>query len=266
MAPSATRSPKYEMLSYDHLLKGVLNERVSKSKVKAMSDRDRHELLKFIHDWLAGSYMADGESTPRGTHDPMEMWKKIAAIFPASVPGDLPLYRLVTVPKANAADDMLTFKPARGKLSSWSSTLTGVDCVAGVAREFSDEHKTARVAINTMIPGSSIIATPKSIKEAFLTLSHDYMDRYRPKDVSTTQPDGRTLWREVPHQDWPGYPDDGFDYHDVDYAQDLTSRRGGWMRQYEYVVITPPTITAKVVRVYRVGTHNVRYGNDSPNG
>jgi GNAT superfamily N-acetyltransferase len=241
---------------------GFLGER---AKYPEISDKERHEILRFIYHWMRGDYMSKHRDPTQ-----IKMWKKIAEMFPPKVGATVPLYRLITVPIEYADKPAFNIHPAPGILSSWSSTLVGIDAVAGVAREMVPALKmkdTARIAIRADIPGSDILATPASIKKAFATLAHDYFDRWPDREEKTVRDDGREVWRTVHHPEYPGADDEDehdFTMDDVGYLLDVTQRRGGHMRQYEYVVITPPKVQAKLVRVYRKGEDILRIGNDDP--
>lgn len=238
-------------------------------QIRAMSDADRHTMLKFIGKWLAGSYMIGSRKMNALPHDPATMWEQIATLFPPEVPAHLRLFRLVTVPIAYANRHHFSIKPALGKVSSWSGTLVGIDAVAGVATDmthnygsYKDKTETARVAIEATIPGSAVLATPLSIRKAFLTLSHDYFDRYQEVEHREVK-DGQT-YISYSHPGYPGGDDASFDMNEVGFYQDVLTRPGGAYRQYEYVVRTPPRVDATLVQVYRIGDETIRRGNDDP--
>jgi hypothetical protein len=237
---------------------------------KAMSDAERHMWLKFIAQWLAGSYMFAPRKSMSQMRDPAVMWQQIATMFPPKVPPQVRLYRLITVPIKYARMQHFSIKPAEGSVSSWSGTLVGIDAVAGVATDmrhnyggYKDRTETARVAIEATIPGASVLATPISIRNAFMTLSHDYFERY-PEAVTRTPGDNGRILSTVSYPGYPGGDDQQFTMDDVGFYQDVLNRPGGAYRQYEYVVRTPPRVDATLVQVYRIGNDEIRAGNDDP--
>jgi hypothetical protein len=225
-------------------------------QVAAMSDAERHQLLEFIYNWLSGSFMQ------KPSPNALVRWQTVARLFPPKVSGEMSLFRLVTVSSTFAAQRRFTFKPAPGVVSSWTSTLVGLDAVAGVATDLLhnygsavDRTETARLGIEATIPGDLIFATPTTIRNAVMALSHDYFERYREvvrKDHTVT------------HPGYPGGEDASFHMDDVGFLQDVLNRPGGHYRQYEYVVRTPPQVDATVVQIYRIGDKIVRQGNDDP--
>ncbi len=211
-------------------------------KITSMSVMERHMWATFLYKWLSGDYMSGFSK------DVPEKWRIFAKIFPPKQ-NDRNLFRLVTVPVRYAKQTEITFKPAPNSISSWTRTLTGLDAVAGIAQEMSGiESKTARIGIEARINGKSILATPITIRDAFMDLTYDY-DKY-------------FINSGEDHPDWPG--DNRFDMGDVYFLQDVLNRTGGHYRQYEYVVETPPRVTATVVQIYRIGTNEIRLGNDDP--
>lgn len=228
-------------------------------QVLAMSDAERHEWLKFIYEWLAGQFMRDQPT------DILERWSQLAKLFPPKVPSEISLFRLVTVPVKYAAVKQFSLKPALGKVSSWTRTLVGLDAVAGIATDMSGDRRvseTARIGIEATIPGHLVLATPMSIRNAFMTLSHDYFERYKETPVEYTKDGVRHL--SVTYPGWPGGDDAMFAMDDVGFLQDVLNRPGGHYRQYEYVVETPPKVDATVVQIYRIGVKDIRMGNDDP--
>ena len=125
--------------------------------------------LKFIDDWLRGAFMYQRKS------DPLPRWRQLAEWFPPKVAAQVRLYRLLTLPIAYA--DRTSFRlPSSSSrpVSSWSSTLDGIDAVATTAGErwnsydptdyeVSMRAKTARVVIEAMIPGEAILANYQTI-------------------------------------------------------------------------------------------------------
>lgn len=238
-------------------------------QIQSMSDADRHTMLKFIGQWLAGSYMVGTRRITPPPHDPAIMWQHIAKLFPPKVPAQLRLFRLITVPLAFAKKQHFVVKPAPGKVSSWSSTLVGIDAVAGVATDMThnygsnkDKTETARVAIEATLPGSTVLATPRSIRDAFMALSHDYFERY-PETEHRVEKDGQT-YISYSNPGYPGGDDASFDMNEVGFYQDVLNRPGGAYRQYEYIVRSPSRVAATLVQVYRLGNETVRIGNDDP--
>jgi hypothetical protein len=189
-------------------------------------------------------------------------WRIIAGWFPPKVPAQIKLFRLVTIPIRLARQQTFRFRPAMTPVSSWSTTLVGIDAVAGVAREFHATPDTTRVAIETVLPGKLVLATTQTIKRAFMTLSHDYFERY-PEKVERKKIDGQ-IYITTRHPGYPGGDDAMFTMDDVGFLQDVLNRKGGHLQQYEYVLETPSEIEARVVQVYRVGDDVLRWGNDDP--
>jgi hypothetical protein len=243
-----------------------LFEDVSSKIVAHLSDRERHDLLQFIYYWLVGNYMHTGE--PQKVNALAE-WKKIAALFPPKVKSEQTLFRLITVPVKYADQTTFEVKPAPGPVSSWTNRLIALDSVAGIANETftSNDYETARLAISATIPGNLILATPQSIKQAFFTLSHDYWDRYKEQTEEIPLPGGRKEVRTT-HPGYPGGEDPSrsdFSMWDYGYMYSIMKEfRGGHLKQYEYVAVTPNRVTATVLRKYRVGDTILRYGIDDP--
>ncbi len=231
-------------------------------KILAMDVTERHEWLKFIYKWLSGSYM---NKTDPGL---LRRWQQFAKMFPPKVPGQINLFRLVTVPVRYAKEQHFSFKPAKVKASSWTRTLVGLDAVAGVARdfkEFDSQYPTARIGIEATIPGHLVLATPVSIRNAFMMMSHDYPDRYKETEYSYVKNGvtyGGTKFPGFPGEEDPEKSD--FSMYDVYTLHDVLNRPGGHYRQYEYIVQTPPKVNATVVQLYRVGAEDLRMGNDDP--
>ena len=213
----------------------LLNERVKLS----ISDDERLQLAEFIVDWLRGTHM--------GTKDDLSpRWERIHELFPPRIMKPIRLMRLVTLPIEYA--DQREFhlpRPAWGPVGSWTSTHVGLDSVQGIATELFknglDEESTCRMAIAATIAPENILASHQSMRRAFLSLFHDWIDE----------------------QPFLGKKDDTFNM-DVDYYQSLfRDWKGGPLRQYEYVVRTTP-LTVKNIRIYRLGEDVLDYGNDDP--
>ncbi len=228
-------------------------EIVAKPQIRAMTDMQRHEWLEFIAFWLSGRHMVGSRTVRKQNIDLLQKWRELAALFPPQAI-TMPLYR---------------FNPAPGRVSSWTRNLVGLDAVAGIATDMvhnygshKDKTETARIGIKAMIPGGLILATPRSIRDAFMALSHDYFERYKEVNSFTMQ-NGVKHWNAPTH---PGYPgtNPNFTMDDVGFLQDVLNRPGGHYRQYEYIVQTPPRIAAEVVMRYRVGDEVVRQGDDDP--
>jgi hypothetical protein len=227
------------------------------SHVRSMSDTERHEWLKFIHDWLVGHYMSKYPNDA----STLAKWKQLAVLFPPKVPGQVMLFRLVTVPIALAKRGRFSFRPALNPVSSWSKTLVGLDSAAGIALDQADSPETARVGIEASVPGDLVLATTKSLRDAFMSMSHDYFDRYHEVEIKKNNS------LHMTHPGYPGGDDDNnveFNMDEVGFLQDVMSRRGGAHRQYEYVVETPAKVDATVVQIYRMGKDHKRMGNDDP--
>jgi hypothetical protein len=230
-------------------------EAFTRRKASMMPISERHDWLEFINSWLSGTYMGDQQST-----DILSRWQQLAKMFPPRITHPIRLYRLVTIPETMLNRPELEFKPAPNVVSSWTSTLVGLDAVAGIAYERNNRTDNARVGIKAMLSPESILATPLTIRDAFITLSHDYFERY-PEQYETS-PKG------IVTQHHPGYPgkNPNFTMGDIDFLHDVLNRPGGHYHQYEWIVETPPIILAHIIRIYRHGVKQIRLGNDDPHG
>jgi hypothetical protein len=238
--------------------------RQTPSMLKKLPELERHRLLSFIHSWLGGSYMG-----PTKDQTVVSTWEELHRLFPVKANGKVTLYRLVTIPKRLAEKKMISFRPAPGQISSWASNLTGADCAAGIAREHEEDmSSTARVVIKAEVDAATILASTATIKKMVNTLAHDYFDRYPDTEHVEIRTDGpykgSKVHSMVRHPEYPGGDDTNLTMDDVGYMLDVCSRRGGWCRQYEYVVRTPELVEAEIVRIYRIGDRELRQGNDDP--
>ena len=222
-----------------------------------MSEKEKYKFLDFINKWYRGDYMGKNQAGP------YEMWKNLSLLYPPRISGDVTLFRLVTVPIKLASKTTFTFRPAPGVTSSWCKNMSGLDYVAGIAREFEWEnsHTTARIAISAVIPGRLILATPTSIKKAILDLSHGF-EKYQETEHREKRADGRIYSSMKPHPDYPLGADADTKFDDIDFLRGMTYERGGWHRQHECVVETPDSVEATVVRKYRVGDKELRDGKE----
>jgi hypothetical protein len=233
------------------------------STIKSMSDQDRHEWIMFLMRWLRGDMMNKVSS------EHLAKWEEFSRLFPHAVSRPIPLYRLITIPRQYVSlDEFPLQQPAPGPVSSWTSTKVGLDCVAGVARDFAEgnelEETTARIAIGAMIEPQYLLATVRSIRQAFLSLTHDWNENMEHSVIEPKEEDGRK-YNLIHTRYHPYLGDDSEDFHmDLGYYIGLcTAFKGGPYRQYEHIVRTHP-VQAKKVLVYRDGTRTVRYGNDDP--
>ena len=227
-----------------------------------MSDAERHNLLEFIYHWLSGSFMQ------KPSPNALVRWQLLARLFPPKVSGDVRLFRLVTVSSKFAQQRQFIFKPALSVVSSWTRTLVGLDAVAGIATDIrheygKDQTETARLGIEATIPGDLVLATPTTIRNAVMALSHDYFERYKEVVHKEKRPDGLT-YVTTSNPGYPGGDNAHFSMDDVGFLHDVLNRPGGHYRQYEYVVRTPPQVAATVVQIYRIGDKIMRHGNDDP--
>ena len=236
-----------------------------KPKYPPMSDQERHEYLGFMDSWLNGSFM---RKQPQNV---LTTWETISRMFPPRIATpEVTLYRLVTLDIKYAKAKTLNFNPAPGRVRRWSSRLIGLDPVMGVSTDVKantahEQSITCRLGIEANIPSELVLATTASIRKAFMTLRHDYFERYPEKNIETNHP----IYGKVSRTIYPGYPggeDALFDMNEIGYYRDVLTRIGGHLRQFEVVVKTPPRINAKVVRVFRVGENVLRQGNDDPHG
>jgi len=239
--------------------------------VAHLTDEQKYKLANYIYKWLNGSFM-NGKGD---WNDHIREWKMIRDLFPPKIKQPVvSLYRLVTLPISHADKSEITINPGHGPLTSWAQKLTGIDSVMGIASEFGHSDYTCRVAIQADIPASSIWATPVSMRDCFMSLTHGYFERFpeTTKIVRKKDSTGQMLdYHETTHPGWPGgdselesYEKDGWSISDVGFLQDVMNRPGGHYKQYECIVHTPKPIRAKIVRVYRKGNRILRYGNEDP--
>lgn len=230
-----------------------------------MSDNDRLGWIKFILNWLSGEYMAGDIEVMDHVHEAARKWEEYDKIFPSGVTKPLALYRVITVPIEYA--DIKKFhidQPAPGPVGSWTSTKIGLDTVAGVARELAEDDeelysKTARVAIGAIIQPENIIATYESLRDAFLSLVHDF--EYEEAEQEVDWNGGK--YAQVTHPAYLGYQDDSF-YEDLsEYIALFNDMPGGPYRQSEHIVRTTP-VEANLIYVYRKGLEHHRKGHDDP--
>jgi hypothetical protein len=235
-----------------------LNEKLKLNVIRNMTDAQRHDYLEFLYNWLIGVHMGHTDESP------LLMWTKISQMFPPNISKNIvPLYRLATLPKKYADFNEINVRPAPGPIGSWSIKLIGLESVMGVTVDKAFGDDTARIGYKSEIPSELILATPSSIKNAFLTMSHDYMERY-PEIERTYQNNNRKVVSYDTNPNWPGSKYSSFDLSEVEYMQDVISKRGGFLRQYECIVKTPPKILMQKVKVFRIGRQVLHPGNDSP--
>jgi len=190
----------------------------------------------------------------------LQKWKELSIRFPPEISSPTILYRLVTIPIGRTKDKHLTFRPAPGYASSWSQKLSGIRYVAGIARDFKENARTARVVIKSEISPDFILATPASIKKAFRSYSHDYFDRY--PEVEVKEKKNGDVYSKTT---WPGYPggdDAEFDMDEMGYMREVLNRPGGFHLQHECVVETPESIDAEIVEIYRLGNKILKHGQE----
>ena len=236
----------------------ILTERAISPAIKQMSDEDRRDWIMFLIRWLRGEFMQ------KATDEQLAKWEEFAQLFPHGVTAPLPLMRLLTIPIKYA--DMKEFElkqPAPGPVGSWTSTKRGLDSVAGIARDFAEgelEQKTARIGISAVIEPNDLLATVKTIRQAFLAFTHDWHGQFE-----YTQTKRGNKYDTISTHYHPYLGDTSEDFHEeLGYYQGLCRRyTGGPYRQYEHIVRTHP-VQAKRVIIYRVGSKELRYGNDDP--
>jgi hypothetical protein len=242
-----------------------ISEAIKKRVTGRMSDQEKYELAQYVYHWLSGNFMK-GEGD--WSHH-MNQWKLIHSMFPPRFPRDpVRLYRLVTLPLEFADKQDLVIAPGHGPLTSWSKTLSGIDAVMGVATDMNDDADTScRIAVTADIPTSWILATHTSMRDCFMSLTHDYFEKYPEVTEITKEPKPEGGFWEVHRTTNPGWPGDengDFRMDDVGFLHDVMNRPGGHYKQYEVVVNTPPKMEVKLVRVYRRGKEILRYGNEDP--
>ena len=180
----------------------------------------------------------------------LQKWEQFNTLFPTGLSGQVPLYRLMTIPIKYA--DMKVFhieKPCPAPVGSWAKTRTGIMYVAGIATDMADrlglEEETARLSIKANIDAQNILATTQTIRYAIIDMTRDYMNIDH--------------WEIGAGKD-KAYLDYQGDYFDkdswsmeVDYMRErMQSLRGGHYNQWEYIVRTQP-VDATVDKVFRVG-------------
>lgn len=240
-----------------------LFEAIKKKAVSHLSDEEKYNLAKFMNSWLRGDYMRRPKAPEIAKN-----WRLIHSLFPPKFPQQTArLYRLVTLPIKYATMTEFNIQPGRGPICSWSKTLVGIDCVAGVAMDFydGDLHKTTRLAVVADIPVSNVLATHTSMRDCFMALTHDYWDKH-PEIHGTEMRKCKYTGKEELYSTYEneGWTDEDWDMNDVGALQDLMNRPGGNLRQYECIVECPNEMSVRVVRVYREGEHHHRYGHDDP--
>lgn len=142
-------------------------------RIRELPLKQRFELVNFISSWLYGRYMGETE------HDAIDHWYKIRELSRPKLSGSTStLYRLTTVPIEYADRKKFKFKPHLNKVSSWSLSLRNIDNVVNTASDFNVDSKTARVAVSANIMNSSILATPKSIKNFIEEATFDFNEAF----------------------------------------------------------------------------------------
>lgn len=220
-----------------------LNERA----MPMISDKERYELINFMLDWLGGSFM-------RTQEDHLDMWNRLRDLFPHRASRPVALMRLVTLPIEFA--DQKSFhlpQPAPKSVGSWTSTRFGLESVHGITTEDGSQDKTCRIAIAAKIDPQNILMTSETLKRALLTLTRDYH-----WEEETRGKDGRSQFKE-----YLGSVDDMF-HNQLDYiVSTMRDFKGGYMRQYEYIVRTTP-LDVRNIMVFRKGDEVLKYGHDDP--
>jgi hypothetical protein len=236
-----------------------INEAKIHPAIAKMSNEERIGWINFIMQWIRGALMqkADGETLAK--------WEEFSRVFPTGLSAPVNLYRLMTIPIKYADQTEFHMEhPAPGLVGSWTNTKVGLDCVAGVARDFAAgtelEATTARIAFGATIEPQNILATIKSMKTAFLSLTHDYEhDSYEHYPNRTKNHMGKAEYHP-----YLGLVQDDEFHDDLGYYQSLYQEyAGGPFRQSEHIVRTTP-LDLKRVLIYRRGTETLRHGNDDP--
>ncbi len=215
-----------------------------------ISDEKKTEFIRFIIDWLGGKYMHSNSNDAHEDTYILKMWAEINKLYPTRK-SPMKLMRLVTLPIEYADKKNITLNsagPIGRKLSSWSSTYFGIWSVQGIAKEFNDGIDTCRVVIQTIIEPQYILANYNSIKKIFLHLTSDF--DYEKYDGGEYEGGYHGLEQEY--------------IQDIGYiAGSLEESSGGYLRQYEYIVINHP-VNAKIIRVFRKGKEVFDGGHDDP--
>lgn len=230
--------------------------------VKTMTDEERLQWVHYLQDWLCGNAMG----VVGDQH--VERWKRFAQLFPHDLTAPTRLYRVMSVPYRYAdMKEMTINKPAPGPIGSWTSTRIGMDTVAGVANDFAERDPetkmaTARIGVAAVIEPQNILATYRTIKAAFLSLTHDYDAADSEIDY---QEDDPKFGRVTKTKYKPFLGDESPELHnDLGYYQSLfRDMPGGPYRQSEHIVITTP-VQARLVYVYRYQGEYRRDGHDDP--
>lgn len=222
-------------------------------RIPVKQDAKRAELITFLIHWLQGRFMS---MDPKQREGKLSEWEEFASIFPPRATKPIRLMRLVTLPIEYASQKRFHLEhPAPFAAGSWTSTHMGIDSVAGIAVEKELEGNvngwgTCRLAIRATIQPENILATPRSIKSAFLALTHDW--DYDKHDYYS---DNAERYLDI---------EDETVREDIGYIQSILDEvKGGFMRQYEYIVRTTP-LDVEVVRVYRVEDKQHHMGHDDP--
>ncbi len=225
-------------------------------RAPAITDAERVSLIKFMIDWLNGTFM----TSPRASV--VRNWERINELFPARPNRPLRLMRLVTLPISFADQKEFDLhKPAPLGVGSWTSTHFGLESVHGIATEIKQGPRSCRMAIQATIAPADIIATPQSMKRAFASLTHDYDFDNHYTEVRT-KTDRGTVVKTV-FKPYLGNDDETFHYNIGDFNGQFADTAGGPMRQYEYIVRTTP-LRVRNIRVYRKGDEEMFGGHDDP--
>lgn len=214
---------------------------------RLLSPKQRHMWAKFIYNWVIGKYML-GPDKRVSQH-----WINFAKNFPHDLKKNIVLYRVVTIPKSEENKLRIKASP-HNNVSSWSSSLSHLDSVLNVADDLNESEDNMRVAVKGFFKPNEILATPETIRNTFLSLTHDYFHRFPSVDFKIPSENGRPKVYTYNKGYRSFEPDDSFNMDEVDYYQanfELGEEYDNY--QDEYICYTPHMIDVEVVKVYRFG-------------
>lgn len=229
--------------------------------VPGMDDATRLRLVRFMMAWLSGDMM----STP--TVCRLATWRELATAFPHRLSGSVRLHRVVTLPIDALKDRRIRIdRPSAGTVGSWTSTLRGLDCVAGIANELVPDDRiadTARIGITAEVDAGRILMDFAALRRAFLSLTADYEHGDFVLPATYRLVDGIRHYDAEAFRPWLGEAD-ALLHSEISYLQGLfRDMPGGPYRQREHIVVDHP-VEATVTYVYRRGTRHLRQGHDDP--
>lgn len=200
---------------------------IDKSLIYEIPVQIRYNYLIFIMNWFNGYYMTKNKRQKNIIA--LEKWKEISKIFPPKL-SDMILYRLITVPIKYADKKSFIIKPAISLVSSWTENIHELENINDTAREVMNINENdARIAIKSTIPGKLILATVKTIREAFINLSYDF-DSVHEKVLG----DSLELMRQR-----------------ISYFRNM--KHGGYLNQHEFIIETTQRMRVENISVFRRG-------------